>query len=43
MPKTCENPKEAAEFMFWAMKPENNATYAYGNSMTPANSKALDL
>ena len=42
MPKTCENPKEAAEFMFWAMKPENNATYAYGNSMTPANSKALD-
>jgi len=28
--------------MFWAMKPENNSTYAYGNSMAPANPKAMD-
>ncbi len=42
MPKTCEHPKEAAEFMTWVMKPENNATYAYGNYMAPANPEAMN-
>jgi ABC-type glycerol-3-phosphate transport system substrate-binding protein len=41
--KTCENPKEAAEYLFWLMKPENNAIYAYGNYMAPANPAANDF
>ena len=42
MTKTCDQPAAAAEFMFWLMKPENLAGYAYGNGMAPANNKALD-
>lgn len=40
--KTCETPEQAAEFMFWVMKPENNAVFAYGNGMLPANYEALN-
>ncbi len=40
--KNCENPEAAAEFIFWTMKPENNAIIAYGNGMIPANYEALD-
>ena len=40
--KTCDHPKEAAEYLFWLMKPENNAIYGYGNYMAPANAKAMD-
>ncbi len=39
---TCDHPQEAAQFMFWMMKPENLALYAYGNGMLPANYAALD-
>jgi multiple sugar transport system substrate-binding protein len=42
MTKTCDHPKEAAEYLFWLMKPENNAIYGYGNYMAPANAKAMD-
>jgi fructooligosaccharide transport system substrate-binding protein len=40
--KTCDQPKAAAEFMFWLMKPENAAAYAYGNGMPPANFDGLN-
>jgi multiple sugar transport system substrate-binding protein len=43
MTKTCDHPKEAAEFMTWLMKPENDAAYAYGNSMPPQNPQSLNL
>jgi multiple sugar transport system substrate-binding protein len=43
MTKNCDHPQEAAEFMFWVMKPENIAVYAYGNGMLPGNYKALDV
>ena len=42
MTKTCDQPKAAAEFMFWLMKPENDAMFAYGNGMPPANSAGLN-
>jgi len=42
MTRNCEHPEEAAEFLFWMMKPENLAIYAYGNGMLPANYDALD-
>ena len=42
MTKNCDQPKAAAEFMFWVMKPENAAIYAYGNGMTPADNQGLD-
>jgi len=42
MTVNCEHPEEAAEFMFWMMKPENLAPYAYANGMLPANYAALD-
>jgi hypothetical protein len=41
--KTRENPKEAAECLFWLMKPENCAIYGYGNYMAPAHPKANDF
>jgi len=41
--KNCEHPAEAAEFMFWLMKPENLAYYAHGNGMLPANYDALNF
>jgi ABC-type glycerol-3-phosphate transport system substrate-binding protein len=41
--QTCEHPEEAAEFVFWAMKPENLATYAYQNGMLPGNYEALEV
>ena len=43
MTSTCDQPEAAAEFMFWVMKPENAATYAYGNGMAPANTQGLDF
>jgi ABC-type glycerol-3-phosphate transport system substrate-binding protein len=43
MTKNCDQPAAAAEFMFWMMKPENLAGYAYGNGMAPANVKALEV
>jgi fructooligosaccharide transport system substrate-binding protein len=42
MTKNCDQPAAAAEFMFWVMKPENAAVYAYGNGMTPADNQGLD-
>jgi ABC-type glycerol-3-phosphate transport system substrate-binding protein len=42
MTKNCDQPAAAAEFMFWLMKPENAAVYAYGNGMTPADNQGLD-
>jgi len=42
MTKNCDQPEAAAEFMFWVMKPENNAIFAYGNGMPPANTQGLD-
>jgi ABC-type glycerol-3-phosphate transport system substrate-binding protein len=41
--KVCENPEDAAEFVFWLMKPENLAVYAHGNGMLPGNYEALDF
>jgi ABC-type glycerol-3-phosphate transport system substrate-binding protein len=41
--KHCDHPKDAAEFIFWMMKPENLAVYAYQNGMIPANAQALGL
>jgi multiple sugar transport system substrate-binding protein len=41
--KNCKTPAEAAEFLFYVMKPENAAVYAYGNGMLPGNLKALDI
>jgi len=43
MTKYCEQPEAAAEFIFWMMKPENNAIFVFGNGMTPANIGALDV
>src|SRR5258706_12569198 len=42
MTKSCPTPAEAAEFMFFVMRADNAATYAYGNGMLPGNLKALD-
>jgi len=42
MTKNCATPAEAAEFMFFMMKPENAAVFAYGNGMLPGNLKGLD-
>jgi len=39
--KNCEHPKEAADFLFWLMEPENSAVLAYGNGMLPATYEAL--
>jgi ABC-type glycerol-3-phosphate transport system substrate-binding protein len=39
--KNCQTPAEAAEFMFFVMRPENAAVYAYGNGMLPGNLKAM--
>lgn len=39
----CEHPEEAAEFVFWLMKPENLAIYAHGNGMLPGNYEALEF
>jgi ABC-type glycerol-3-phosphate transport system substrate-binding protein len=41
--KSCQNPEEAAEFVFWLMQPENLAVYAYQNGMIPANYEALEV
>jgi ABC-type glycerol-3-phosphate transport system substrate-binding protein len=41
--KNCDHPQEAAEFVFWIMKAENLATYAYGNGMLPGNYAALEV
>ncbi len=41
--KNCKTPAEAAEFMFFVMKPENAAVYAYGNGMLPGNLKGLEV
>ncbi len=41
--KNCEHPKEAADFMFWVMEPENIAVFAYANGMIPANYAGLDV
>jgi len=43
MTKNCDQPEAAAEFMFWVMKAENNAIFAYGNSMPPANTEGLEF
>lgn len=43
MTKNCATPAEAAEFMFFMMKPENAAVFAYGNGMLPGNLKGLDF
>jgi ABC-type glycerol-3-phosphate transport system substrate-binding protein len=40
--KNCKTPAEAAEFMFFVMRPENAAIYAYGNGMLPGNLKGLE-
>ena len=40
--KSCKTPAEAAEFMFFVMRADNAATYAYGNGMLPGNLKGLD-
>jgi ABC-type glycerol-3-phosphate transport system substrate-binding protein len=42
MPKSCQTPAEAAEFMFFVMRQDNAAVYAHGNGMLPGNLKALD-
>lgn len=42
MTRNCEHPEEAAEFLYWMMKPENLAGYAYANGMLPANYDALN-
>lgn len=41
--KNCKTPAEAAEFMFFVMRAENSAVYAYGNGMLPGNLKGLYL
>ncbi len=41
--KNCEHAEEAAEFIFWVMKAENLAPYAYANGMPPANYEALQV
>ena len=41
MTKSCQTPAEAAEFMFFVMRPDNAAAYAYGNGMLPGNLKGL--
>ena len=42
MTKSCATPAEAAEFMFYVMKADEAAKYAYGNGMLPGNLKGLD-
>lgn len=41
--KNCKTPAEAAEFLFFVMRPENSAVYAYGNGMLPGNLKGLNM
>jgi len=40
--KSCQTPAEAAEYLFFIMRPENAAVYAYGNGMLPGNLKGLN-
>ncbi len=42
MTKNCATPEEAAEFMFYVMRADQAAVYAYGNGMLPGNLEALD-
>jgi ABC-type glycerol-3-phosphate transport system substrate-binding protein len=40
--KNCQTPAEAAEFLFFVMRADNAAVYAYGNGMLPGNLKGLN-
>jgi ABC-type glycerol-3-phosphate transport system substrate-binding protein len=42
MTKSCATPAEAAEFMFYVMKADKAAVYAYGNGMLPGNLKGMN-
>jgi ABC-type glycerol-3-phosphate transport system substrate-binding protein len=42
MTKHCQTPAEAAEFMFFVMRADNAAQYAYGNGMLPGNLNGLN-
>jgi multiple sugar transport system substrate-binding protein len=43
IPKSCKTPKQAANFIFWMMQPDNDAVLAHQNGMVPANLKALNV
>jgi len=40
--KNCPTPAEAAEFMFYVMRADKAAVYAYGNGMLPGNLKGMN-
>jgi ABC-type glycerol-3-phosphate transport system substrate-binding protein len=42
MTKSCATPAEAAEFMFYVMRADKAAVYAFGNGMLPGNLKGMN-
>lgn len=42
IPVTSEHPAEAAEFVFWMQKPENQAMWSKSLTMSPVNTKAME-